>query len=85
MTFIKGKHSVYEALCANANIQYIAIAQTSKHSAQHIINYAKQKKINVSILPSREFEQRYQIKESQHVIAKMGTLKTESLKEFFRH
>ena len=82
MTFIKGKHSIHEALIANAGIHYIAVAKESEQSAQHIIQLARQKKIDVSVLSRREFHQRFRLSENQQIIVKMAALKTISLKEF---
>jgi 23S rRNA (guanosine2251-2'-O)-methyltransferase len=82
MTFIKGKHSVYEALIANAKIHYITISKESEQSAKHILTLAQQKQINVSILSKRDFQQRFKSSENQHIIAKMAPIKTISLKDF---
>ncbi len=70
MTFIKGKHSVYEALQANATIHYINITQTISSDIPHIINLAKQRKIPVQIISPKEFLQRYKMKDHQNIMAK---------------
>ena len=45
MTFIKGKHSIHEALMANEGIHYIAISKESEQSAERVLNLARQKKL----------------------------------------
>ena len=85
MTFIKGKHSIHEALMANAGIHYIAISKESEQSAERVLNLARQKKVAVNVLSRREFQQRFRLTENQQIIAKMAPLKTINLKEFLAH